>query len=122
MATPKKRTTAGEWAPAFLAALRASANVRASCQAAGISRREAYRHRERSAAFREQWDDALNDAVDSLEAVARKRAVEASDTLLIFLLKSHRPSVYRETYRHQHEGAEGGPLTLVVRVVDDRAD
>jgi hypothetical protein len=39
--TPKK--AAGEWGPAFLAALSKSANVRAACQAAGISREAAYK-------------------------------------------------------------------------------
>ena len=32
-----------------------------------------------------------------LEATARRRAIEGSDALLIFLLKAHRPERYRET-------------------------
>ena len=39
----------------------------------------------------------MADALDILEAVAVQRAITISDTLLIFLLKSHRPEVYRET-------------------------
>ena len=37
-----------------------------------------------------------------LEAVARKRATESSDNLLIFLLKSMRPEVYREVVRNEN--------------------
>src|SRR5688500_803796 len=98
--TPKKRT-AGEWTAAFLAALANSANVRAACQAAGVSRETAYRYRDRSPTFRQQWATALEDACDVLEAIARQRAVTTSDTLMIFLLKAHRPAKYRETYRHE---------------------
>lgn len=98
--TPEKesrRRTAGEWRRLFLAALRSSGNVRASCQAAGINRRTAYDHRDRSLVFRQQWDEALADAIDVLEAVAWQRARAVSDTLLIFLLKAHRPGLYRDT-------------------------
>src|SRR4051794_38857909 len=100
--TPKKpKRTAGEWRPAFLAALRQHGNIRAACQAAGINRTTAYDHRARSAPFAAAWDTALEDACDVLEAMARQRAMATSDLLLIFLLKSHRPAVYRETYRHE---------------------
>ena len=93
--TPKKRP-ASEWRPIFLATLRNTANVRLAAQAAGIARPYAYAAREQSAEFRAQWDEAMAEAIDVLEAAARKRALESSDTLLIFLLKSHRPEVYRE--------------------------
>ena len=92
--TPKK---ADEWRPIFLSILRDTANVRAACKAAGVTRPVAYTHKWHSKEFAIQWDTALADAVDVLEAAARQRALTISDTLLIFLLKSHRPEVYRET-------------------------
>jgi hypothetical protein len=97
-ATPKKRgPPARVWQPAFLAALANSANVRAACAAAGVDRHTAYRHRERNARFRAAWDQALEEACDLLVATAWQRALSGlSDTLLIFLLKSHQPAVYRE--------------------------
>src|SRR5690242_10650815 len=120
--TPKKaKRSAGEWRPLFLAALRNSGNIRAACQAAGINRTVAYDHRAADAGFAAAWAEALEDAVDVLEAMARKRALEMSDTLLIFLLKSHRPHIYRETYRHELTDGQGGPLRLQVEVVGDRA-
>ena len=123
--TPKSNPTGGngqrvpvaEWRPAFLAALRNSANVRAACQAAGISREHAYNSREQSAEFRTEWERALADACDVLEAEARRRAMSTSDVLLIFLLKSHRPEVYRETVRQEHSGPGGGPLQVEQRQV-----
>ncbi len=107
--TPKKQG-AGEWRPAFLAALRNSANVRASCMAAGISRKTAYQHRNRSAEFRAQWDDAIEDACDVLEAEAWQRARSTSDVLLIFLLKAHRPGMYRD--RFEITGKDGGAIVM----------
>jgi hypothetical protein len=105
----------------FLAALRNSGNVRAACHAAGISRPQAYGHRERVPAFAAAWDDALEDACDALEAMARQRAMAISDGLLMFLLRAHRPHVYRDTFRHELTDGQGGPLHLRVEVVGDRA-
>lgn len=85
-----KRPSAGEWRPAFLTNLRNSANIRAACEVAGISRKTAYQHREQSKEFREEWDFAVEDGLDLLEGVAQTRAVDSSDRLLEFLLKSRR--------------------------------
>ena len=49
-------------------------------------------------------DQALEDAVDLLEAVTRKRAVVGSEVLLIFLLEGVRPERYRERHQVKHEG------------------
>jgi hypothetical protein len=78
------------WMPAFLLAFRNSGNVRASCQAAGITRQLAYQQRAKSARFRNAWDEALEDATDTLEAVAWQRARNGSDYLLWKLLASLR--------------------------------
>jgi len=113
-APPKKRgkgiTT--DWRDGFLAALRNSANVRAACQKVGIDRRTAYRQRERDAEFAAQWDEAIQDACDILEAEAWTRARGGSDLLLIFLLKAHRPEKYRETSRYEVTGAQGKAIQI----------
>jgi hypothetical protein len=113
--TPKKGPGAREWVDPFLAALRGSGNVRAACYAADVSRKVAYAYRAESAEFAEAWRDALAEAIDMLEEAARARALDSSDTLLIFLLKSHRPEVYRETTRHEHSGPSGGPIPVDVQ-------
>ena len=88
-----------EWFPTFLAVLRNTANVRAACEKAKIDRRTAYRNRDDNESFRARWDTAIEDACDQLEAAAWLRAKGRSDTLLIFLLKAHRPERYREMNR-----------------------
>jgi hypothetical protein len=132
---PKKRS-APDWAPKFLRKLAETANVRASCAAAGVARSTAYERRDADESFAALMADALDDAVDELELEGRRRAKdgvekpvvykgelagvwvdaagklvergtagatlipltirEYSDTLLIFLLKAHRPEKYRE--------------------------
>jgi hypothetical protein len=120
--TPKKpKRSAGEWRPLFLAGLRQHGIVRLACHEAGITRQKAYEHRAADPAFAAQWQSALDDAIDTLEEIARQRALESSDTLLIFLLKANRPAMYRDTYRHELQGVDGGPLRLQVEVVGDRA-
>ncbi len=103
MATSAERakTDRETWKAAFLKAFRDTGIVRAACVAAGIDRSTAYDERRRSKTFAKAWDEAKEDAADTLEAVARQRAtakIEPSDTLLIFLLKGMRPEVYRERY------------------------
>lgn len=120
-ATPKKAAkkphatpTRRDWKEIFLDALRQSPNVSAAAKAAGHSRQHVYVARDEDAAFALAWDDALAEAVDMAEGEAYRRAVEGvekpvyqggirvgevqdySDTLLIFLLKAHRPHLYRE--------------------------
>ena len=115
------RQTAGDWRPAFLATLRSSGNIRAASQAAGIHRSVAYRHRDLDAGFAAEWQAAMDDAIDVLEDVARSRALRSSDNLLIFLLKAHRPDLYRETSRLEMSGPAGGPVETH-DVVDWRPD
>lgn len=80
---------------AFIESLKVSANVTKSCVAASIARKTAYRWRKDWVTFRQQWDDALEEACDVLEQVARDVAVvDKNPQMLMFLLKSHRPHVY----------------------------
>lgn len=85
-------------APKFLAHYRNNGNVRAACKVAGISRQTFYDWKKYDAAFAAAFEIAREESIDVLEAIARKRAQESSDTLVIFLLKSLRPEVYRERY------------------------
>jgi len=97
-----------------------------------IARATAYAERKKNQPFREVWDSNIETAVDSLEKEAWRRAAEGvsepifhrgelvgtikrySDLLLIFLLKAHRPAMFRETTRHEHTGAEGGSIDVRV--------
>ena len=86
----------GDWRPAFLAMLRNSANIRLSCAEAGISRTIAYQHRDADAQFARDWDDALEDACDLVEAKARQLALEGSERMIELILRAHRRRVYGE--------------------------
>ena len=98
------RPRTGDWQSAFLATLGITANVAGACRAAGVSRQAAYAARTRHPGFRAAWDEALADAVDTLEAVAWERARSSSDTLLIFLLKAHRRDLYGDGARRDVAG------------------
>lgn len=89
----------------FISALREQGVVAEACRAAGIARRTAYNWRHKWVTFRQDWDDALEEALDKLELEARSRALDKSDQLLMFLLKAHRPTVY-------DRGRAAGTLTV----------
>jgi hypothetical protein len=56
--------------------------------------------------------DALDTGTDLLEDEVLRRALEYSDTLLIFLLKARRPAKYRERTIAEHGGAGRGPIVV----------
>lgn len=133
--TPKGKT-ADDWKPRFLTALRETSNIRNSCERANVGRATFYEHRDSDEQFRHEVRQALNDACDKLEGEARRRAFEGlvrkkfdrglpvmdpetgeqyvereySDTLLVFLLKAHRPKKFRDNIKHELTGADGQPL------------
>jgi hypothetical protein len=100
----------GDWKQTFLAALGNTANVRYAAAQAGIAREYAYQVKREDEAFAAAWALALEDAIEALELVALQRAQSQSDVLLIFLLKSHRPEKYRDHFKHEHTGKDGGPI------------
>ena len=99
----------------FLDKLRESGNVRLSCEAADVNRRTVYRWREKWATFADEWQEALDDALDLLEAEAWRRARKTSDRLLMFLLQAHRRDVYGDRVQVD-QNVEG---KIVVEYVSD---
>lgn len=93
-----------------------------------VGRRTVYQWLKADDKFRQLYDDAHDDAVDDLEAEARRRAVdgvltpvyqggvqvgvirEYSDALLSLLLRGKRPEVFRE--RVEHTGRDGRPIEI----------
>ena len=86
-----------------------------------MTRQNVYRTRSRNKAFRRRWDEALEEAVDLLDGEARRRATGMkrdiyfggevvgqeniySDSLLMFLLRAHRPGLYRDNVKVEHSG------------------
>lgn len=99
MSDPTLPTPEKDWRIKFLDALQMHGIVTRAALEAGVHRDTAYFERSKDEWFASEWTKALERGVDMLEDVARQRAYEGSDTLLIFLLKAHRPDVYRETTR-----------------------
>lgn len=118
-------------------------NVTTAAQHVGISRTVIYVWQEHDEAFAAAFREAEIQATETLEAEARRRAVEGvvtetpvfsrtgellytqtetkySDTLLIFLLKARAPEKYRERFDITTAGqpmikeVEGVPLNAVV--------
>lgn len=95
---------------AFLAELAATANVRASARAVGMSEGCVYRLRLRSTEFRRDWEAALREGYARLELVMLERAINGrdeaglnagkmadySDRLGLALLAAHRATVRGE--------------------------
>lgn len=97
-----QRRDAMEWRAAFIARLRGTGTVRYAATAAGVSRQTVYEWRDRDPDFAREWDDAIADATEALEAAARARALSGSDKLLMFLLKAQRPDKYGDRLHIEH--------------------
>lgn len=80
----------------FLETLAISCNVTLSAKSANIERTTAYKWRDEYPDFAAAWDSAIQEAIERLEYEAWQRARKQSDTLMIFLLKAHKPEKYRE--------------------------
>lgn len=133
------------WKGPFLDALSLMPNVSAASRTAGVGRRTVYDARVADEDFAKAWLEAIDVGVELLERIAHTRAavgeprkltrrtvktvdgkvveetvveeesVEVSNTLLIFLLKAHRPMMYRERVDHRITGADGqGPVRVEV--------
>jgi hypothetical protein len=92
----RTRTRTRVWQAAFLRALRIAPSVKHACKAAKVERRTAYKARENDDEFAALWDDAIAASVDELEMVAFKKAAEGDSNLITFLLRCHKPQVYRD--------------------------
>jgi hypothetical protein len=103
--TPEKR--------AALVAYAQSGTVTEAARAAGVCRTTWYNWREADPDFDEAAIAAEAAVADYLERIALHRATRAenaSDTLLIFLLKGMRPAKFRDRHQIEHTGANGGPI------------
>lgn len=118
---------------AFLAAYAETGNLTLAALAAKCSRRS-HHNWLKNPEYQAKFNQAQEIAVESMEAEARRRAVDGtdvpvfgsggrdvgtvqvgtmkrySDVLLIFLLKAANPKKYRDRIDHQHTGANGGPI------------
>ncbi len=101
----------------FLERYAETASITLASRHAGVSRRTHLNWRKKDRRFETASQEALEIAIDEIEAEARRRAKDGvlepvyyggkpcgairrySDTLLIFLLKAARPEKYRDNYQ-----------------------
>lgn len=109
----------GSWIGAFLKRLRETGNVTAAAQEAGISRQGAYQYRAGHPEFHEQWEEAVESAVDESEqrlrdiAMGRAGKVQATEvTALIFYLKGRRKAVFGEGRVNVNVAADSSPEAI----------
>jgi hypothetical protein len=90
----------------FIETLEAQGTVLHAAKAAGVSRWTAYRWRQEDLEFADQWDEALENAVDVVENSLYQKAVSGDTICMIFYLKAHRP-IYRDRLNIDIEQVRG---------------
>lgn len=115
--TPEKRW----WAP-FLSKFAETGIVALSCRYAKVHKDTVYTYRRDCPEFAARYADAEKQAVVVLEDVATKRAIEKSDTMLIFLLKCRDREKYGDVIRQENTGPDGGPQVIKVDFGDATLD
>lgn len=107
----------------FIETLKQTGNVSAAARAIGVPRAKLYKKKKTDRKFSEEWQEALEEALDDLEEEVRRRALQGiekpvyyggkkcgsitafNDTLAMFLLKARRPETFGEANENQ-ESAE----------------
>lgn len=113
--SPRKPTSTAatrrdKWKPIFLATLAGAGNVSAAIKAAQVTRDTAYGHRKSDAKFAAGWDAALDEAMDSLEAEAWRRAKDGVEM----------PIVGEEGVRFAAIGPDGQYVQAIPKGADQR--
>lgn len=114
---PPRYPNTGKWKALFLATLKATCSVTEAAEAAGITRRMAYKARNEHPDFREAWDDAMDEVLDRVEGIMFTQAFDSdpkNTTARIFLLKAWRPDRYKETVQNELVGRDGGDVVVKV--------
>jgi hypothetical protein len=118
------------WRGRFLAILSMTNNVRLSCRQARISRAEVYRERAEDDHFAKQMDEAVETAIDLLQARCWQRALEGdlepivymgvvtgyvrkfSDKIQIEMLRAYRPDRFKTPGTQVNVGTKGDVFVL----------
>ena len=107
------------WRPKFLTVLAGTGHVVLACKKAKVKRTTAYKHRRYDPEFAKAWTEALAEAIDVIEGSLITRAISDDTTAAIFLLKAHKPDLYREKFTAEIAGIGGAPIKLVTPIERD---
>jgi len=100
------------WKARFLASLARVPSVKQAARFAGISRRAAYDARKRDESFAAAWDAAIAASIDEVEAKVLEAGLKGDTNVGMFLLRCHKPSVYRDTNRVELDARLVGVLVV----------
>lgn len=140
-----------DWQATFLEEVEKNVVIGLACKAAGVSHSTFVRERNRDEKFALAYHDAHERGLDSLEAILRLRGTRGQPyrqettrtkkdgkgevvetvvtetkgliidtTAAIFLLKRYRPE-FRESFRIENTGPDGGPIEVVSKVEGAKA-
>lgn len=108
----------------FFKVLAETCNITRAAKSIGFSREYMHQVRLKDPEFAQRWEEAVDSATDTLEAEARRRALEGyerpvffqgkqvgaetlySDALMVTLLKAHRPEKFRDKGLELPPGSE----------------
>ncbi len=93
-------------------ALHEKPSVAAACRRVRISRKTYYNWRKSQDGFAAMVDAAKNEGLDAAEDALIERGMKSDTTALIFMLKAHRPDVYKERFSGELTGKDGGPIAV----------
>lgn len=119
----------------FLEVLQQTGNVTKATAKAGLDRSLVYRRRNLRPAFREKWQNAMDQALDYLEAYLWDKAMgkNANNTadgqivdekIAIFLLKAHRPEIFGDGKKRRDTGDKTkgqSPRSRLLKKLDQMA-
>lgn len=95
---------------AFLEQLIEHVSVTEACRISNVNRANVYAWLNKDPSFVKLFGEAEKLATKKLEDIAITRAVEYSDTLIQFLLRSRDPKKYNPVEKKEISGPEGGPI------------
>lgn len=98
------------WVGAFLRGIAGGLSAKQAADQAGVSRGEAYAERDANPDFKAAWEEAIRLNTENLEAAAHDRAIEKSDLLMMFILKSRDPAKYND----KHQGNDARSLSIEI--------
>ena len=95
---------------AFLERFSECGSILQAAQEAGMDRKLHYKWLVEVEGYKERYQQARLEAIESLEARVFQRANVESDRLAEFLLKGLKPEVYGDRFKAEHSGVNGGAI------------
>ena len=94
-----------DWYDVFLEALSLSGTVTAAARRAGVQRTTPYLARKNDNDFAREWDEALEESIDTVQLTAMRLATDGTDPAMTrWVLKCRRPSLWGDRSKVELSG------------------